>query len=578
MKKKTRLLSTKLAVALTVKKKGGCTMKKKTRLLSTKLAVALTVILTLAFSFNQAMASEGQVLRMACKYGDAKSLDAHRAVGSQDRLVAALLFNGLVRYPPGNMSADAIIPDLATEIPSPKVLADGRQQWIFKLKQGVMTHPYEGNPGYELTSEDVVYSYQRAADPKRSSFSVNYGGGMTFEALDKYTVQVTVDKPLSAFLFLPKFANRGGGLIVAKKALEEKGNEWFKIHPVGTGPFVFKKYIPREKVITVRNQNYFRGAPKLAGVEWYYMPSVSSREMALQKRELDAIEGPKEQIWAEKMAKIPGVQVDTINSSETIIAHFNMTVKPLNLLKVRQAIAFAMNRKEFVAVYGEKNSAPIYSAVPVGRMIAGLTREEVAKEDLMYEYNLSKAKKLLTEAGYPNGFSLDVFTSKSATYKRAYELMQAQLRRIGIDMKLSVVDHSAFHARIRQNLNPIVFYGCMRANPDIILTQFYYSDSIVVTGKKAKTNFSHIGEVDADGSGKIDSIDNLIVNARQESDPKQQVALWKEAQLELLRKMASYPLITLGYIFARNPKVDYGFKLVTITDGPKPTEKTKIAK
>ncbi len=552
-------------------------MKKKTRLLSTKLGVALVVIVTLAFSFNQALAAEAQVLRMACKYGDAKSLDAHRATGSQDRVVAALLFNALVRYKPGNLSVDAIIPDLATEIPSPKVLADGRQQWILKLKQGVMTHPYEGNPGYELTSEDVVYSLERAADPKRSSFSVDYSG-MAFEALDKYTVQVTVDKPLSAFLFLPKLANRGGGLIVAKKALEEKGDEWFKIHPVGTGPFIFQKYIPREKVIVVRNPNYFRGAPKLAGVEWYYMPIVSSREMALQKGELDVIEGPKEQVWAEKMMKIPGVVVDWINSSETIIAHFNMTVKPLNLLKVRQAIAYAMNRKEFVAVYGEKNSTPIYSCVPVGRMIAGLTSEEVAKEDLLYEYDLSKAKKLLAEAGYPNGFSLDVFTSESKTYKRAYELMQAQLRRIGIDLKLSVVDHSAFHARIRQNLNPIVFYASMRPNPDVFLTQFYYSDSIVFTGKKAITNFSHIGEVDADGDGKIDSIDNLIVKARLESNPNKQVALWKEAQLELLRKLASYPLITVGYIFARNPKVDWGFELVMITDGPKPTEITKIAK
>jgi len=141
-----------------------------------------------------------------------------------------------------------------------------------------------------------------------------------------------------------------------------------------------------------------------------------------------------------------------------------------------------------------------------------------------------------------------------------------------------VVDHSTFHTRIRQNLDPIVFYGCMRPNSDIILTQFYHSDSIVVTGKKAKTNFSHIGEVDADGDGKIDSVDNLIVGARLESDPQKQLALWKKAQLELLRKMASYPLIAVGYIFARNPKVDYGFKQVKITDGPKPTEMTKIAK
>jgi peptide/nickel transport system substrate-binding protein len=552
-------------------------MQKKKVLFSNKLTVVLAVLITLAFSFNQAPAANDQVMRMACKYGDSKSLDAHRATGSQDRLVVGLVFNGLLRYPPGNLAADAIEPDLASAVPSPKVLADGRQQWVFKLRPGVKTHPYAGNPGYELTSEDVVYSLQRAADPKRSSFAVDYSG-MTFEAPDKYTVQVTVDKPISAFLFLPKFANRGGGLVVAKKAVEEKGNDWFKTHPVGTGPFVFQKYVPREKVVMTRNATYFRGAPKLAGVEWYYMPNVSSRELALQKGELDVIEGPKEQAWGEKVAGLPGVEVDFINSAETITAHFNMTVKPLDQLKVRQAMAYAINRKEFVAVYGPDVSAEIYSIVPVGRMIAGLTKEEAAKENLVYEYNLAKAKKLLAEAGYPKGFTLEGFTSESTTYKRAYELLQAQLRRIGIDLKLSVVDHSAFHARIRQNLNPIVFYACMRPNPDVILTQFYSSDAIVVTGKKAKTNFSHIGEVDADGDGKMDSIDNLIVGARVASDPNKQAALWKEAQLELLRKMASYPVITVGYLFARNPKVDWGYEMVTITDGPNPTEVTKIAK
>ncbi len=551
-------------------------MQKKKALFSTKLTVVLAVMVTLAFSFNQALAAEDRVMRLAHKYGDSKSLDAHRATGSQDRLVVGLVFNGLLRYPPGNLAADAIEPDLATEVPSPKVLADGRQQWVFKLRPGVKTHPYAGNPGYELTSEDVVYSFQRAADPKRSSFAVDYSG-MTFEAPDKYTVQVTVDKPISAFLFLPKFSNRGGGLIVAKKAVEEKGNDWFKTHPVGTGPFVFQKYVPREKVVMTRNATYFRGAPKLAGVEWYYMPNVSSRELALQKGELDVIEGPKEQAWGEKVAKLPGVEVDSINSSETITAHFNLTVKPLDQLKVRQAMAYAINRKEFVAVYGPDVSSEIYSIVPVGRMIAGLTKEEVAKENLVYKYNLAKAKKLLAEAGYPKGFTLDVFTSESTTYKRAYELLQAQLRRIGIDMKLSVVDHSAFHARIRQNLNPIVFYACMRPNPDVILTQFYSADAIVVTGKKAKTNFSHIGEVDADGDGKIDSIDDLIAEARLASDPDKQVALWKEAQLELLRKMVSYPVITVGYLFARNPKVEWGYEMITITDGPNPTEVTKIA-
>ena len=72
-----------------------------------------------------------------------------------------------------------------------------------------MSHPYDGKPGYEITSEDVVYSLQRAADPKRSAFPGDYSG-MTFEAVDRYTIKVTLEKAVSSNLFLPKVANRGG--------------------------------------------------------------------------------------------------------------------------------------------------------------------------------------------------------------------------------------------------------------------------------------------------------------------------------------------------------------------------------
>jgi len=306
------------------------------------------------------------------------------------------------------------------------------------------------------------------------------------------------------------------------------------------------------------------------------MPDMSSAELALQKGEVDLIKGPREQAWGEKVEKISGVVVDSIGNPETFVAHFNMSVKPLDLLKVRQAMAHAVNQKEFVAVYGEKVAEPIYSAVPVGRMISGMTKEECAEENVLYEFNLGKAKELLVEAGYPDGFSLNVFTSESSVYKRAYELLQAQLRKIGVDVKLSVVDHSTFHARIRQNLNPIVVYVCTRPNPDIILTQFYHSGSIVVKGRKPITNFSHLGEVDADGDGAIDSIDDLIEAARIELDSARQVKLWKEAQKKILKYAAAVPIINAGYLYARHRYVDYGYEHVTVADGVKPTENTRI--
>jgi peptide/nickel transport system substrate-binding protein len=519
--------------------------------------------------------AEAQVLKSACKQSEAKTLDPHMATGSQDRVVVEMIFSGLLRYRPGDMSTEAIEPDLAKAVPAAKILPDGRQEWLVGLKPGVKTHPYEGKAGYELTSEDVVYSFKRAADKKYSAFSGDYTG-MTFEAMDKYTVKITLQTPTSSTLFLPKIVNRGGGLIVCKKPLEEKGGDWFRTHPVGTGAFLFKSYTPMEKVVLGPHKEYFRGTPKLQGFEFFFMSDQSSREMAFQKGQIDVIEGAREDVWAEKMSKIPGTVLQSIPGSETVVAHFNMSVKPLHLLKVRQAMAYALDRKDFISLYGPKVSEALYSPVPVDQ--GGLSGEECAKENLLYPHDLNKAKKLLAEAGYPNGFSLDVFTSESESYSRAYEVMQAQMKKIGIDLKISVVDHATFHTRIRQNLNPIVVYLGMRPDANSILTQYFHSGSVVSVGKKPMTNFSHMGLVDTNSDGTIDSIDALIENAAKERDPRKQVEIWKEAQKKVLQDAVVYPVITLGYLFANKSYVDWGYKPGKITDGLRATEKTQILK
>ncbi|MCX5919154.1 MAG: ABC transporter substrate-binding protein [Deltaproteobacteria bacterium] len=519
--------------------------------------------------------AEAQVLKSACKQSEAKTLDPHMATGSQDRVVVEMIFSGLLRYRPGDMSTEAIEPDLAKAVPAAKILPDGRQEWLVGLKPGVKTHPYEGKAGYELSSEDVVYSFKRAADKKYSAFSGDYTG-MTFEAMDKYTVKITLQTPTSSTLFLPKIVNRGGGLIVCKKPLEEKGGDWFRTHPVGTGAFLFKSYTPMEKVALGPHKEYFRGTPKLQGFEFFFMSDQSSREMAFQKGQIDVIEGAREDVWAEKMSKIPGTVLQSIPGSETVVAHFNMSVKPLHLLKVRQAMAYALDRKDFISLYGPKVSEALYSPVPVDQ--GGLSGEECAKENLLYPHDLNKAKKLLAEAGYPNGFSLDVFTSESESYSRAYEVMQAQMKKIGIDLKISVVDHATFHTRIRQNLNPIVVYLGMRPDANSILTQYFHSGSVVSVGKKPMTNFSHMGLVDTNNDGTIDSIDALIENAAKERDPRKQIEIWKEAQKKVLQDAVVYPVITLGYLFANKSYVDWGYKPGKITDGLRATEKTQILK
>ncbi len=510
--------------------------------------------------------AEPVILRVGQNAADMSSLDPHFATTTEARALVDMIFNGLVRYKPGDGAFEAMEPDLAEALPVSEMV-DGAQVWTFKLRQGVMCHPAGAMPAYELTSEDVVYSLQKAADPERSAYAGEYTG-MTFEAVDPYTVKVTLENPLSPVLFYPKVANYSGGFIVCKNAVESLGDDKFKTNPVGTGPFMFQQYSPQEKIVLKANPDYFRGAPTLDGVEYRYMADISSREAGLLAGELDVINGIPDKQWVDKIAQESDVAVDVFGVGEVATIHFNTSVEPLNNVEVRKALAYALDRDEFLALFGEPVAENVYSPVPAKFLAGGLTKDEVESLDLAYDVDRERAKQMLADAGYPDGFSLEVVTSEMTGYRRIYENMQAQLAEVGVDLKVNVVDHSTMHAQIREDVNPIVVYIAWRPNADVYLTRFYHSDSIVVTGAKPDTNFSH-----------YDQIDDLIEAARVETDPEKQVQMWKDAQVKILEDMVSYPLHYQQQVYARSTNVDYGHDLVSVLAlYPGITEATTLAK
>lgn len=516
--------------------------------------------------------AKDQVLKIAFDAGDAKNLDPHRATTTVDRSTMDPIFNGLVRYPHGKQVD--VEPDLAE---SWETSADGKT-WTFKLRKGVMFHPFPKQPnGYELTSNDVVYSLQRAANPDFSSYAGEYTG-ITFKAVDPYTVAMGIEQPISAPLFLAKFANYAGGFIVSKKAIEEMGKEWVQTHPIGTGPFMFASYEPRQETILAANPKYFHGAPVLEKLLIKYMPNVASREFGLRTGELHIIEGLNESKWVEKISTFPEVSVTAFGPCETQMLHFNMANEVFKDIRVRKALSYAINRSEVAAFMGESLAVPIYSAAMAPPAPGALTKEEAEAAGVVYEDDIEKSKALLKEAG-KSDLSFEVIISELATsYRKPLIGLQAQVKKAGIDMQLKVVDHSSFHSLIRKDASPLVYYACWRPNADVFLTRFYHSTSEVVKGSKPDTNFSHYGAVDAAGTGNIDSIDALIEKARFELDGDKQAAIWKEAQIELLKNVAVVPMIRLKYTFPMKSYVDLGHPLEFSwqTYSPQITEKTRI--
>ncbi|MBO8141923.1 MAG: polyamine ABC transporter substrate-binding protein [Firmicutes bacterium] len=502
------------------------------------LAAALLVGLAIAGSGETALAATRHVLRVGSGVADVGTLDPHFATNFGEYPIVKAMFNGLVDLPPGTVDLERIEPDLAE---SWSVSDDGRI-WTFHLRRGVQFHHGYG----ELTSEDVVFSFQRVADPEVGSpWRSEVSNIKEVRAVDRYTVEIELHAP-DPFALL-RLVGYHSGFIVSKKAVEELGDQ-HRFRPIGTGPFAIAEYNPRRSVVLVANDEYFKGKPKLAGIEFLFMPDTATRELALRRQEVDTADGDSEQIWVDRM-RSQGIVVDMVGPGNGYFVQFNMTKPPFDNLKVRQALAYAVNRDEIVQYLGPALARPLKSPVPAGYF--GHTTDGIET----YEYDPERAKQLLAEAGYPNGFEFEIYISEATSYLPFAQILQEHWRRIGVTMRLNVIDHASYHARIREDANSVIFYNATRLPiADVYLSQFYHSDAIV--GKPtAITNFSHLGDV-------VDNIDDLIEEARFEMNPERQKELYAEAQRRIMAVAAAMPYAQRYSATARQPYVDLGYELI----------------
>jgi peptide/nickel transport system substrate-binding protein len=509
------------------------------------LARAALLASTLALA-SPVLAQPKTTLNVGIAAQDIGQLDPHFAVSTIDRVVAAWMFNGLVRFPPGSIDPAKLEPDLAE---SWEASPDGKT-WTFHLRHGVQFHGGFG----ELTADDVVFSLKKAGDAKTSAFASELRPFQTIETVDPYTVRLVLKENVPSVLGI--VTNYAQGFIVSKKAVEQRGDD-FKRNPIGTGPYAFASVTPNQSLELVANDAYFRGAPKIKEISYRFMPSDASRDLAFQSGELDLNYGRADQAWVNRTKALPRTIVDVFEPAEEGQLHLNTTVKPLDDIRVRQAIAYAINRPELVRWRGADVSREAQSVVPRGYL--GFTADNG-----LVGNDVAKAKALLKEAGYPDGVTIKMIQSQLPEMLTAAQVFQAQLKKAGINLDMQVVEHATYHQQIRQDLSPIVYYSAARFPiADVYLTQFFHSRSIVKT-PTAVTNFSHCNVADKD-----------IDEARVETDKAKQLALWADAQRKIIAQVCAVPLFETLLVFARHDHLDYGYKLEgSLSLGPLITEAT----
>lgn len=487
----------------------------------------------------QALAEE-QIVHVGLGFDDIRTLDPQMAVASSDIPIVPHIYESLAAFPGGELGSEDLRPMLAERWESSP---DGRE-WTFHLRQGVQ---WQGGYG-PFTSADVKFSLERlAGDTIASPFRQSFGDVESLDADDPQVFRIVLKRG-DPFL-LQRLVNFQMGFIVCKAAVEAGVD--LATTPVGTGPFQFSEYRPREDLTLVRNPDYWGTAPVIEEIVYHLMPTANSRELALQAGEVDLIDIEARRDAVERVRQL-GVEVDISTIGAPQVLHVNLTKPPFDDLRVRQALAHATDRENLVAFMGPELVDAEYSCVPMGYLghLDDLPR---------LEYDVERARALLAEAGLPDGFTTQVIISNSTMYLPVMQVLQEQWKKAGIVIELQVVDHPTFHRLIREDASPLVLYWADRypKTAQVYLTQFYAKDAAIGL-PTAITNFSHYGEA-------IPGVDDLLAQVDATSDPEERKRLWAEAQQKMAADLPAIPLFAMKGALGRSPRLEIGYPIGVLT-------------
>lgn len=315
-------------------------------------------------------------------WSDPPSLDPNNALNDCSMRVTTNVFDTLVRMD-------------AHFTPQPCIaesweISDNQMEYTFKIRNDVKFHN-----GDLLTVDDVVFSIDRGINSPKASPSFSHVKSV--EKVDDSHVKIILNAPYNqilACLALPF------GPIMSKSYVETVGDEQFAREPMGTGPYKFVNWVRGEKVVLEANEDYFLGAPAIKHVEWVTIADTSAALLNLESSDIDAYCDiqTSDYVLANANDNIKIVEGDALGYE---FIEFNTAKAPFDNVKVRQAIAYAVDKDAMLLGVNDNIGTKIDSVVLKDAL--GYT-DKIAT----YEYNLEKAKALLAEAGYPDGFTCDI--------------------------------------------------------------------------------------------------------------------------------------------------------------------------
>ncbi|MBI2909531.1 MAG: ABC transporter substrate-binding protein [Chloroflexi bacterium] len=398
--------------------------------------------------------------------------DMHQEVTTGIILPLAPTYSNLLQ--PDPRDENRIIGDLAR---SWEISPDGRV-YTLRLNEGVKFH--DGKP---LTSEDVKFNLDRVAFPPRgmvSSRKALFQAVEKIEAPDPLTARITLKNPQGSFLQILAFEET---FIFASHVLKQKGD--MKKDVMGSGPFKFASYTPDVSFKSVKNPDYFiKGRPYLDGIAIYIVVDEMARFAALRTKQVlmvPLVAGPTGAQAREMQKAEPKLVVQDRLAPNVTTMIFNTEKEPWNDIRVRQAVNLAIDREAGAKVIRAGDYFPGYGYMLPGSPWALPESELMALPGFRKpkDPDVAEARKLLAEAGHPQGFKTTVLTSTTVHAKEAGEFSKSELAKIGITADMQLVDTTTITDRMFKGSFEVSVFADSAGleDPDSLLGEFYLASS-----------------------------------------------------------------------------------------------------
>ncbi|MBI9108897.1 MAG: hypothetical protein JEZ04_19295 [Spirochaetales bacterium] len=482
----------------------------------TLLVLALTIFMVGCAKEEVKTSKAKDTVIIATTY-DAKTLDPYATNDVASSNIMQQIYNNLVTVDDNG----EVIGELAE-----KIETLDEKTYRFTLRKGVFFHN-----GEELKASDAIFSLKRAYNEGAAiKHLINTIDLSTIKQDDDYTFSFSLTQPFSPFLV--NMAHVGGGVVLNEKAVTEAGAD-YGFSPVGTGPYKLTEWKKGDEMTLTRFDEFYGEKPYFANMIIRVIPEASIRTVELEAGTVDlAYEMPALEV--NRIEKNEDLAVSEVTSHAITYLGFNTQVAPLNDIRVRQAIKYGIDI--------ETDVLAVFKGQAITATGALSQAVNFADETLTVpEYNVEKGKALLAEAGYPDGFSMKVWTNSKKVRVDMATIIKEQLKMIGIDLKIEVLEWGAYLQGLENDEHEMFVIGwtCQSLDPDLGLYPAFHS-----TGG---SNFARF---------KNAEFDKYLDDSRLTTDTAERAALFASAQQLIVEETPWVPLANtkMAFGYSKNLK------------------------